>query len=334
MANDRTRTLTRRTVLGGALAAGSAAAFGGSPAAAQAAYPSRSIRLLVPFAPGGTPDIVARIIADPLAQRLGQSVYVENRAGGGGNIGIKMAASAEPDGYTLLVTSTVIMINPALYKVAPFDPQKDFKPIGELATAPMVLFAHPKLGVKTLKDLEAHAKANPGKLDYASPGVGTQGHITAELIKLRTGLDINHIPYPGGGRAAQGVLAGDTLVGCTGIPTVEGFIHGGTLQPLVVTGRERWFSLPNVPTMIEAGYPDFVSDSLQSMLAPAATPDAIVRKVSEELAAVLKQPEVIERARKAGWQLLNPDPQALARRIARDVPELKTVIERAGIERR
>ena len=219
----------------------------------RAAYPERTISLIVPFPAGGPTDIIARIVSNALQRSLGQSVIVENRGGGGGNVGIGIVARATPDGYTLLLTSTAIAVNPALYSSLPYDPIKDFLPICELVNAPNVIFVRPESGIKSLADLIARAKAAPGVLNYASPGVGTKSHLAAEQLKLRAGIDIVHIPYRGGGPATMGVLDGTVHVGSVALAPVEPLIKDGKFIALAVTGAQRWFSLPDVPTMIEVG---------------------------------------------------------------------------------
>ena len=242
------------------------------PTAASAAYPERTISLIVPFPAGGPTDIIARIVSNALQRSLGQSVIVENRGGGGGNVGIGIVARAPANGYTLLLTSTAIAVNPALYSSLPYDPIKDFLPICELVNAPNVIFVRPESGIKSLADLIARAKAAPGVLNYASPGVGTKSHLAAEQLKLRAGIDIVHIPYRGGGPATMGVLDGTVHVGSVALAPVEPLIKDGKFIALAVTGAKRWFSLPDVPTMIDSGFPGFVSDTFNALFAPAGTP--------------------------------------------------------------
>ena len=224
-----------------------------APACAQTSYPTRTITMIVPFAAGGPTDIIARILAQSLSQSLGQSVIIDNRAGGGGNLGIAMVARANPDGHTLLLTSTAIAVNPGLFESLPYDPIKDFAPISELVNAPNVLFVKPDSGITSIADLVAKAKAEPNKYNYASPGVGTKSHLTGELLKLRAGINIQHIPYRGGGPATQALVAGTVQVGSVALAPVEPLIKSGTVKALAVTGANRWWSLPDVPTMIEFG---------------------------------------------------------------------------------
>ena len=230
---------------------------------AQAAYPERPITLVVPFAPGGPTDIIARILSIALTQSLGQNVIVDNRGGAAGNIGMGQVARATPDGYTLLLTSTAIAVNPALFKNLPYDPFKDFPPISELVNAPNVLVVRPDSGINSIADLVAQAKANPAKFNYASPGAGTKSHLTGELLKLRAGIQMVHVPFRGAGPAAQAVLANTVQVGSVALAAAESLIKDGQLRALAVTSEKRWFSLPNVPTMIESGFPGFHLRHLQ-----------------------------------------------------------------------
>src|SRR5712672_607102 len=261
---------------------------------ARAAYPDRPITLIVPFAPGGPTDIIARILATALGQSLGQQVIIDNRAGAAGNIGMGQAARAAPDGYTLLLTSTAIAVNPALFKNLPYDPFKDFAPISELVNAPNVLVVHPDSGISSVAELVAQAKANPAKFNYASPGAGTKSHLTGELLKLRAGIEMVHIPFRGAGPAAQAVLAKTTQVGSVALAAAETLIQDGQLRALAVTSAKRWFSLPNVPTMIESGFPGFISDTFNALLAPAAVPPDILAVLVRESRAAFQKPEARE----------------------------------------
>src|SRR5919197_5485177 len=259
--------------------------------AAEAAYPERPISLVVPFAPGGPTDIIARILSIAFSQSLGQQVIVDNRGGASGDIGMGQVARATPDGYTLLLSSTAIAVNPALFKSLPYDPIKDFAPISELVNAPNVLVVRPDSGLNTIADLVAQAKANPQKFNYSSPGAGTKSHLTGELLKLRAGIQMVHVPFRGAGPAAQAVLAGTTQVGSVALPPAEPLIKSGELRALAVTGAERWFSLPEVPTMIESGFPNFISDTFNALFAPAGTPPEIVALLVKESQAALGRPE-------------------------------------------
>jgi tripartite-type tricarboxylate transporter receptor subunit TctC len=302
-----------------------------APAAAHAAYPDRVITLLVPFAAGGPTDIIARIISIAFQKSLGQSVIVENRGGGGGNPGMAIAARAAPDGYTLLLTSTAIAVNPALYNNLPYDSLKDFAPICELVNAPNVLFVRSDSSIKSIADLVARAKARPGALNYSSPGAGTKSHLTGEQLKLRAGIDMVHIPYRGGGPATMAVLEGTVDVGSVALAPVEPLVKEGKFRALAVTGPERWFTLPDVPTMIESGFPGFVSDTFNALFAPAGTPSEIIALLSRESQAALKTPEARDQAHRAGYQIVGGTPEQLAARLASEIPAVKELVSKLGI---
>jgi tripartite-type tricarboxylate transporter receptor subunit TctC len=299
---------------------------------ARAAYPERVITLIVPFAAGGPTDIIARIVSLAFQKSLGQSVIVENRGGGGGNPGIAIAARANPDGYTLLLTSTAIAVNPALYNNLPYDPVKDFVPICELVNAPNVLFVRSDSDIKSVADLIARAKAAPGVLNYSSPGVGTKSHLSAEQLKLRAGIDMVHIPYRGGGPATMAVLEGTVNVGSVALAPVEPLIKEGKFRALAVTGAERWFSLPDVSTMIESGFPGFVSDTFNALFAPAGTPPEIIAVLARESQAALRTPEARDQAHRAGYQIVAGTPAELAARLTSEIPAVKELVSRLGIK--
>src|SRR5262245_59436977 len=317
--------ITRRMIL-------AAAALPLVPTGARAAYPDRVITLIVPFAAAGPTDIIARIISAAFQKSLGQSVVVDNRPGGGGNPGMAIAARATPDGYTLLLTSTAIAVNQALYKSLPYDPIKDFMPISELVNAPNVLFVRAESEIKTVADLVARAKAARGVLNYSSPGAGTKSHLTAEQLKLRAGIDMVHIPYRGGGPATMAVLEKTVDVGSVALAPVEPLIKDGKFRALAVTGAERCFSLPDVPTMIESGYPGFVSDTFNALFAPAGTPPEIVALLARESQAALKSPEAREQALRAGYQIVAGTPTELAARLASEIPAVKELVSKMGIK--
>jgi tripartite-type tricarboxylate transporter receptor subunit TctC len=316
----------KRLVIGVALLLGLA-----SPPA-QAAWPERPVTLVVPFAPGGPSDIIGRILSISLAQSFGQQVIIDNRGGAAGNIGMGQVARATPDGYTLLMTSTAIAVNPALFKNLPYDPFKDFAPISELVNAPNVLVVHPDSGINSVAELVAQAKANPTKFNYSSPGAGTKSHLTGELLKLRAGIEMVHIPFRGAGPAAQAVLSKTTQVGSVALAAAETLIQDGQLRALAVTSEKRWFSLPNVPTMIEAGYPGFVSDTFNALLAPAGTPPEILAVLVREARAAFQKPEARELARKAGFEVVAGTPEQLMARIAMEVPAVRELVAKAGIK--
>ena len=299
---------------------------------ALAAYPDRPITMIVPFAPGGPVDIIARILSTFMPQTLGQSLVVENRAGAAGNIGMGVAARAKPDGYTILMTSTAISVNPALFKNLPYDPIKDFIPISELVNAPNVLVVKPDSGMNTVADLVARVKAAPGTFSYGSPGAGTKSHLTGEQLKLRAGIDMVHVPYRGAGPAAQAVLAGQLQVASVALAAAEPLIKSGDLKALAVTGEKRWFSLPDVPTMIESGYPGFVSDTFNALFVPAGTPSDIVEAIVQSSQAAMRRPEALDAARKAGFEVVAGSPDQLARRVAAEIESVRELVAKAGIK--
>jgi tripartite-type tricarboxylate transporter receptor subunit TctC len=299
---------------------------------ALAAWPERPITLVVPFAPGGPTDIIARILAISLSQSLGQQIIVDNRGGAAGNIGMGMVARATPDGYTLLMTSTAIAVNPALFNNLPYDPFKDFAPISELVSAPNVFIVHPDSGIKTIAELVAQVKANPAKFNYSSPGAGTMSHLSGELLKLRAGIGMVHVPFRGGGPTVQAVVAKTTEVGSVALAGAEALIQDGTVRALAVTSETRWFSLPNVPTMIEAGYPDFVTDTFNALFAPAGTPPEIVARLVKESRAAFERPEARDLARKAGFEVVAGTPEQLAARVAAKIPAVRELVAKAGIK--
>jgi tripartite-type tricarboxylate transporter receptor subunit TctC len=325
---------SRRTVLRAAyVVAGAAGATSlGIGRAHAAGYPEHPIKITVPFAPAGPTDIMARILATHLGDALSGTVIVENRAGAGGNIGIGIAARAEPDGYALLVTSSAYVVNPSLYAKIPYDPYKDFAPIAELATSPNVILVDPKLGINSLADLIARARKNPNELNYASPGIGTTPHLSGELLKIVAGIEITHVPFSGAGPAIQALLGGTTQVAVVALPPARPQIESGRLKALAVTGARRWFDLPDVPTMVELGYKDFISDTFQGFLAPAKTPPSIVELLSAKSIEILKTPKIAEQLRNDGFEVIANGPDGMKKRIADEVPKWRDVISKAGIK--
>src|SRR5215472_10222493 len=303
------------------------------PGIAKAAgYPDRPIKIIVPFAPGGPTDIMARIVATHLGEAIGGTFVVENRPGAGGNIGIGIAAHAEPDGYTLLVTSSAYVVNPGLYAKIPYDPYKDFAPIAELGTSPNVILVDPKLGVNSITDLVARAKANPNELNYASPGIGTTPHLSGELFKIVAGINLTHVPFSGAGPAIQAALAGTTQLAFAALPPAHPHIAAGALKALAVTGERRWFDLPNVPTMIELGYKDFISDTFQGFLAPVKTPPEIVSQLAAKAIEVLKVEKTAEQLRNDGFEVIANGPDGMKKRIDEEVPKWRDIVMKAGIK--
>lgn len=329
MTGSRSAPPSRRSIL----KAGGALAIAGLAGEAKAAgYPERPVKIIVPFAPGGPTDIMARILGTHLGEALGGTIVIENRPGGGGNIGIGIAAHAEPDGYALLITSSAYVVNPGLYTKIPYDPEKDFAPIAELGTSPNVILVNPRLGINSVADLIARAKANPDELNYASPGLGTTPHLAGELFKIIGRIQMTHVPFSGAGPAIQAILSGTTQVAFAALPPAHPHIESGALKALAVTGTRRWFDLPDVPTMIELGYKDFVSDTFQGFLAPAHTPSSIVELLSAKSIEILKMPKIAEQLRNDGFEVLANGPDGMRKRIADEVPKWRDIIAKAGIK--
>jgi tripartite-type tricarboxylate transporter receptor subunit TctC len=301
-----------------------------APGAARAAWPERNITIIVPFPPGGPNDLLGRLLAAELAPKLGQSVIVENRAGAVGNIGLATGARATPDGYTLVVVTGVVLINPSVSKVN-YDPVKDFAPIAYLGAAPNAIITRPASGITSIADLIAKAKKDPGKLTYASPGVGSFSHLAFESLKISAGIDMTHVPFAGANPSLQAALAGTTDVASVSIAGLIGHIRAGTLKALAQTGEIKWYDMPDVPTMAEAGVPNAVVETSQMFLAPAGTPDAIVKRLADETRVILAKPDVKEKMLNAGFLVKFEDPAELHARMLREIPRWKEIVERAGL---
>ena len=296
----------------------------------HAAWPDRTITIIAHFAPGGSNDLLARLIASELGPALKQNVIVENRAGANGNIGLTFAAHAAPDGYTLVVASGVVEINPSI-RTSGYE-MKDFAPVAYLGASPNVILTRPASGIATVKHLIAKAKADPGKITYSSPGVGSVSQLAVELLELRSDTKLIHVPFQGAAPAAQAAMAGTTDVGSVNIAGLIGFIQSGKLKALVQTGEKRWPDLPDVPTMQEAGIPNAVVETSQMLLAPAGTPQPIIDRLAKEVGAIMSKPDVRERMLKASFAVQFEGPDQLRARIAREVPMWKDLVERAGIK--
>jgi len=297
---------------------------------ARAAWPERTVTIIVPFPPGGPNDLLGRLLAAELAPKLGQNVIVENRAGAVGNIGLTAGARAAPDGYTLVVVTVVVLINPSVAKVA-YDPLKDFAPIAYLGAAPNAIITRPASGIGSIADLIKKAKANPGKLTYASPGLGSVSQLAVELLKLRADIDMTHVPFNGAAPSLQAALAGTTDIAAVSIAGLISHIRSGTLTALAQTGSEHWQDMPNVPTMAEAGIANAVVETSQMFLAPAGTPEHIIRRLADETRIILAKPETREKMLNAGFMVNFEGPDALRARMVREVPMWKEIVERAGL---
>lgn len=300
---------------------------------AYAAWPDRPIKLVVPFGTGGPVDVFARMVQPMLAEELGGAkMFIENRAGAAGNIGVGFAARSEPDGYTILITSNTIVINPLLYKSVPYDLDKDFEPLVDLAGSPTAFSVHPRLGVNSVAEFVALAKEKNGALNYGSAGFATPAHLAGEFFVSRAGIKVTHVPFNGAGPANQALVGGQVDMVSGALPGAHPFLVSGTLKGLAVTGEKRWFDLPNIPTMVEAGYPGFVLDTYVMALAPKNTPPEVTEKLSAALRKILLRDDTKARLRKAGLEPTAGGPAELKARIARELPLWREVVKVAGVK--
>ena len=296
---------------------------------AQDAWPTRPIKLLVGFAPGGSSDMVARLIATPLGERLGQPVVVENRAGAGGNVGMEVVANAPADGYTLLMSYVgTHAINGALYKKLPFDPEKDFAPVATLATLPFVMVAKAGAAFKTVPDVTAAARKNP--LTYGSAGNGSVNHLVGEMFNTAAGVTLTHVPYRGAAPAMQDLMGGQINLVFTSLPSVAGAIRNGTLQPIAVTSAKRAASFSNIPTIAEAGYKDFDVNPWFGLFAPARVPAGIVQKINADVNEVVKSRDVVDKFAAQGAEPYLTTPQEFAAVLKADIDKWGRVVKASG----
>jgi tripartite-type tricarboxylate transporter receptor subunit TctC len=318
-----------RIVLRGLCALVTLVAFGAS---AQAPYPNHPVRIVVPFPAGGTTDILAREVAQVLTQATGQAFVVDNRPGAGGNIGADMVAKAPPDGYTMLMgTVGTHAINPSLYAKMPYDHVKDFVPVILVAGVPNVLEVNPSLPVNSVQELIAYAKANPGKLNFASSGSGTSIHLSGELFKSMTGVQMTHVPYKGSSPALADLAGGQVQLMFDNLPSSLALIKGGKLKPLAVTSLTRASALPNVPTVAESGLPGFEASSWFGLLAPAGTPKEVVAKINTEVAKWLATPEAREKLAGQGAIVASGlTPDDFSRHIAAETTKWQKVVKDSG----
>ena len=294
-------------------------------------YPARAVRLIVPYAPGGGTDILARALAPRVSEALGQSLVVENRPGAGGNIGADAVAKAAPDGYTLVMAANTIAINAGLGKL-PFDPIKDFAPVTMLASAPMLLVVHPGVTAKSTAELIALARANPARLNFSNPGNGTPQHLAEELFNRMAGIEIQHVVYKGGGPALLDLVAGTTQAAVLTMASVKPFVQNGKLRVLAVATAKRSQAMPEVPTIAESGVPGYEADLWYGIMAPAGTAREVVQRLNEAFARALTAPEVQERLGALGFEAAPGTPERLGEIHRNDVAKYGKLIREAGIK--
>jgi tripartite-type tricarboxylate transporter receptor subunit TctC len=318
----------RRRLLTGALALGAAVA---TPARAQIDYPTRPVRVIVTYAPGGQTDVAARLICGKVGEQLGRQFYVENIVGGSGNVGMGQAARAAPDGYTMLAAFSSYVINPALFVRIPYDPLKDFDPVSLAVTSTVVFVVNNDVPASNIKELVALVRANPGKYSYASAGTGTAGHLAGEQFRLAVAPDLVHVPFGGGAPAMAAVVAGHTPIGIGAPTAATALISDGKLRALAVTSKVRAPTLPYVPTLAESGYPDIEGDSFVGFVVPAGTPKDIVALLNREIVRSLSTPEMKERQAALGNDIVAGTPEEFAQQIRTELALWARVIKAANI---
>jgi tripartite-type tricarboxylate transporter receptor subunit TctC len=301
---------------------------------ALAAYPDRPVRIVVANTPGGPSDIIARIMAAAMQEAMGSSVIVENKGGGGGNIGMGYVARSDADGYTILLSTSAYSVNPGLYNSPAYDPFKDFVAVCELAVSPHVFAVMPDFGVSTMKEFVARAKADPDKFNVSTPPLGTTPQLQAEVLKLRENLQkMATVVFPGGGDALKALLSGTVQLSSGVLAPAHPQIKAGNVKGLAVTGPTRWHDLPDIPTMIESGYPDFVFDTYTALMAPAKTPPEVVSRLEKVALEILAKPEMRQRLTQAGFEVTARDGKGHMERVAKEVPMFRDIIAQAGIKK-
>ena len=293
-------------------------------------WPSRPVRLVVPLSPGGFADTPARLLAPKLSAALGRQVYIENRPGAGGTIGANEIAKSAPDGYNLLLSGTPLVISPWLYQNMQYDVLKDFNHFALLASGPYILVVNPQLGVSTVRELIAAAKAQPGRIDYASSGNGSAQHLVSALFSSMAGIDLNHVPYKGSGPAMQDLVSGQVKVTFAGIPNALSHLKAGRLKPLAVSTAKRWPELPEVPTVSEAGVPGYEATLWLNVAAPAGTPPEIIKRLADEISKALQDPELQKHFQAAGVEASTMTGEPLARFVQSEYEKWGRVVKQTG----
>jgi tripartite-type tricarboxylate transporter receptor subunit TctC len=303
----------------------------GTGSVAAQHYPTKPIRLIVPFAPGGGTDIIARLVGLDMTESMGQAVVIDNRGGSGGVVGVNLVAKADPDGYTMGLCSLGFSYAPALYAKLPYDTEKDFAPISVVATQPFVYTAHPSLAATNMKELIALAKAKPGQINYGSGGAGGAAHLGTELLKHMTGIQMTHVPYKGTGPALSAMIGGEIQIQLIGVSSVVPHMKSGRLRVLAVSGAKRSAALPDAPTVIESGIPGYVFDVWYGMLLPAKTPRVLVTRLNTEINRALKNPALAQRFAAAGLDTAGGTAEAFESLIRSEIPKWRKVVAAANI---
>jgi tripartite-type tricarboxylate transporter receptor subunit TctC len=311
------------------------AALGAAPssqAQGEAKYPVRPVRVIVPFAPGGVTDVMGRLLAQKLSDNLGKQFYIDNVGGAGGNIGTGMAVREPADGYTLVITSSSYVVNPSLHAKVPYNPEKDLIPVSISAASPNVVVVNPQSPIKALGELVEMIRKNPGKHNFASPGVGTTPHLSGELFRQSLGLDIVHVPFTGAGPALQSIIGGHTDMAFTGLPSAVSAVKGGTLRGLAVTSSKRSTGMPEVPTMAELGYSGQEAETLLFVLVAAATPKDIVNSLYQEIAKIVAQPETQKEFERLGFAPVASNPDESFARVKHELATWAKVVRDAKLQ--
>jgi tripartite-type tricarboxylate transporter receptor subunit TctC len=295
-------------------------------------WPTKQIKFIVPYPPGGGTDVIARIVQEPLSKELGQQVIIDNRGGAGGSIGSALAAQSPSDGYTVLFTLSSHTINPAIYTKLPFDTEKDFSSVVTVASLPQILVANPNFPAKTVKEVIEMAKAKPGSISYASVGNGSPGHLAGAMMATDAGVEMTHIPYRGGGPAVTDVIAGQVPLLWVSIPAAAQFVKAGKLRALAVSTVKRSAVFPDVPTMVESGFKGFEVDSWYAMFVPAKTPQTIIDRLNKATVNVLAQPEVKEKLLGQGAEAVGDTPAQLSGVVKKEIAKWKQVVKSANIK--
>lgn len=324
------KNVSGKCIAGFAFAA--AMAIAGGVTAADVPYPVKPVRMIVPFAPGGPTDVIARLIAQKLSEMWGHQVVIDNRAGAGGNIGMAMGANSAPDGYTITVVSSSFVVNPSLYAKIPYDPYKSFVPVTNAAASPNVFIAHPSVPVKSMQDIIALTRNDAKKYSFATPGVGTTPDLAAELFKMTAKIDVVRVPFGGAGPAVTSVIANQVPFGCVAMPPATQHIQGGRLRALAVTSARRSSALPDVQTMAEAGFKDQESETLQGVLVPAGTPKAVVNKIAAEIKRMMAVSDMRDKVAALGFDIIASTPEQFAAQVKVEVEKWNKVIKAAGIK--